>query len=370
VKDFERLARDEVLDIKAWPTAKPIEALQAELGLETLALMGTNENPLGPSPRAMEAAREELSKANRYPQGPCTILKRKLAARLGIGEDMIVFGNGADNCLQMIGGSFFNAGDEVIVADPSFPVHGIVARKMGARPVAVPLKDYRLDLKAMAARIGPRTKCVFICNPNNPTGTIVGKEELDEFIKTLPDHVLVVLDEAYFEFVDDNDFPNGVDIIGQGHNVMVLRTFSKLYGLAGLRIGYCIADPELISIVERVREPFPVSRIAEAAALAALDDEEFKKKVLQNNEDSKLYLFEQFDRLGLSYSASHTNFVFVDLGIDAGKAAQSLLERGYLIRPGAVWQQPTHARITFGTKEENRGFIRSLEKVLAEADTR
>ena len=366
MKNPEKIFRAGVLSVNAWPTGKPIEEIQAELGLESLALMATNENPLGPSPKAVEAIKKESGKINRYPQGPCTYLKRKMAARLGVGEDMIVFSNGADNCLRIIGCTFLNSGDEVIVAHPAFPVYGIVARVMGAVPVEVPLKEHTHDLEAMAERIGSKTKLVFVCNPNNPTGTIVGKKRLDAFVEALPDHVVLILDEAYFEFVDDQDYPNCLDYIREGRNVVGLRTFSKLYGIAGLRIGYTLASPDLTGVMERVREPFPVSRVAEAAALAALDDEAFTNKVLANNEESKRFFYRSFDKLGLSYTRTHTNFMFVDLGTDAKEAAQALLERGYMIRPGTPWRHPTYARITFGTMEENRGFVAALAGVLGQ----
>ena len=364
MKNLERVVRSGVLSINAWPAGKPIEEIRAELGLESLALMATNENPLGPSPKAVEAIRAESGKVNRYPQGPCTYLKRKVAARFGIDEQMILFSNGADNCLRIIGCTFLNPGDEVIVAHPAFPVYGIVARVMDAAPVEVPLKDHTHDLAAMAERIGPKTKLVFVCNPNNPTGTIVGRKQLGAFVEALPDHVVLILDEAYFEFVDDEQYPNALDYIREGRNVVGLRTFSKLYGIAGLRIGYTLASPELTGVMERVREPFPVSRVAEAAALAALDDEEFKSRVLANNEESKRFFYQSFDRLGLSYAKTHTNFMFVDLGTDAKEAAQALLERGYLIRPGTPWKHPSFARITFGTVEENRGLVAALTEVL------
>jgi histidinol-phosphate aminotransferase len=361
---LEKLVRSGVQEVGAWPTGKPIEELQAELGLERLALMATNENPLGPSPRAVEAIKAESEKVNRYPQGPCTYLKRKMAARLGIQERMILFSNGADNCLRIIGNTFLNSGDEVVMAHPAFPVYGMVAGVMGAVPVEVPLREHTHDLEAMKEAIGARTKLVFVCNPNNPTGTIVRKKELDGFIDALPDHVMLILDEAYFEFVVDDENPNSLDYVREGRSVVALRTFSKLYGIAGLRIGYALAPREIIGVMERVREPFPVSRLAEAAALAALDDDEFKNRVLANNEESRRFFCESFDRMGLSYARTHTNFIFVDLNTDAGQAAQALLERGYLIRPGTPWRRPSFARITFGTMEENRGFIAALAQVL------
>ncbi len=363
---LKELLRNGVLAVDAWPGGRPIEEVQAELGLSALALMATNENPLGPSPRAVEAMKAEIYKVNRYPQGPCEHLRRKVGAALGIGRETIMFSNGADNCLQIIACTFLNPGEEVVLARPTFSIYRTVARIAGAVPVEVPLRDYSHDLRAMAEKIGPRTKLVFVCNPNNPTGTIVRKKELDAFVASLPDHVVLILDEAYFEFVTDPEYPNALDYIQQGRAVVALRTFSKLYGIAGLRIGYTLASAELTSAMERVREPFPVSRIAEAAALAAMDDEEFKSRVLANNERSRRFFGESFARLGLPYVQTHTNFIFVDLKADAGETAQALLKQGYLICPGTAWKHPTFARITFGTMEENRGLIAAMARVLGQ----
>lgn len=364
MKDLQRFLRKGILELKSYIPGKPIEEVQAELGLTEIAKMASNENPLGPSPRAVAAMEEELKNVNLYPEGPCTALGREMSKRLGIDEDMITFSNGADNCILLVGSAFIDEGDEIVMADPTFFVYRTVTKIMGGHPVYVKLKDHVHDLDSMLRAVGEKTKLVFVCNPNNPTGTIVKKGELDDFITSLPGHTIVVLDEAYFEFASDEAYPNGLDYIRRGYNVICLRTFSKLYGIAGLRIGYALGCREFVSALNRVREPFPVSRIAQTGALAALEDEEFTERVLKNNEEGKSYLYEEFERMALPYTPSHTNFVFVDLRRDSREIFQSLLREGIIIRPGDLWSCPTFARVTIGTMEENRKFIAALKKIL------
>jgi histidinol-phosphate aminotransferase len=364
-RDVRSLMRRAVTEIEEWPPGRPVEETMAELGLAEIAQMATNENPHGPSPLAVAAMEKAIRRANFYPHGPCAALRRKLAGRLGVEEDMVVLGNGGDNCIHMVAGAFLNEGEEAVLADPTFPVYAVFVKAMGGRVVSVPLRDHVHDLQGMGKRIGRRTKLVFVCNPNNPTGTIVSKSELDEFVAGLPAHVILLLDEAYNEFVSAPEYPDGLSYVKGGHNVIVLRTFSKLYGLAGLRIGYTIADPKLSGALARVREPYTVSAVSEAAAGAAMDDTGFVSMVLRNNEASKALLYEAFRRLGLAYVPTHTNFVLVDTDRDAAEVAQELLSKGYLVRPGALWRLPTWLRVTFGTEAQNRGFITALESVLA-----
>jgi histidinol-phosphate aminotransferase len=308
----------------------------------------------------------ELGRVNRYPDGGCTRLARAVAADLGVAEEMLVFGNGGDNCIRLIAAAFLNQGDEIVVGHPSFPVYQMSARIMGARPVAVPLRDHVHDLAAMRDKISDRTKLVLVCNPNNPTGTIVKRDELEGFLDDLPPHVLVVLDEAYFEFVSDPQYPNGIDSVAAGRPVMVLRTFSKLYGLAGLRVGYLVGAPELVAAVKRVREPYAVSRVAQAGALAALEDREFVQRVLAANEEGKAFLTAELAALGCEVVPSHTNFLFVNLRAEAAEVAARLRERGVLIRPGSAWGLPSWARVTLGTMSHNRRFVEELKKVVAD----
>lgn len=362
--DASKYARKAVLSITPYPVGKPVEDLKEELGLSELTLMGTNENPLGPSPMAMKAAIREMRRASIYPDGGCTALSRKLAGRLGIKEEMVVFGSGGDNCITMIATAFLEAGDEVVVSDPSFPVYALAAGAAGASMVRVPHRGFVHHLEGMRRRVGPRTKLVIVCNPNNPTGTLVDAGELDAFIRGMPGGVLVLLDEAYREFASGRDAPDGLRFVKEGFPVLCLRTFSKVYGLAGLRIGYLLGDPGLLDAVRRVREAFPVSRVAQAAALAALDDEDFLHRTLVHNEEAKAYLYGELRQLGLPYVPTSANFVFVDLRRDAAEVQRALLPSGFLFKPGAMWDLPTWARISFGTMAQNRAFIGALGEVL------
>jgi histidinol-phosphate aminotransferase len=361
---MQKFVRKGNLDLKAYIPGKPIEEVQEELGLTEVTKLASNETPLGPSPKAILAAEEELKNAHLYPEGRCTLLIRKMSKRLDIEEDMITFSNGADNCILLIASAFINEGDEVVMGYPSFFVYQSVTKIMGGKAIEVKLKNHTHDLDAMLERVGKNTKLVFVCNPNNPTGTIVKKAELDNFISHLPDHTILVLDEAYFEFASDKDYPDGLEYIKQGHNVISLRTFSKIYGIAGLRIGYALGCPEFIAALNRVREPFPVSRVAQAAALAALEDEEYKERVLNNNEEGKAYLYNEFQKLGLPYAPSQTNFVFVDLKNDCQRVFQDLLKKGIIIRPGNLWECNTCVRITIGTMEQNKTAIEALKGCL------
>jgi len=365
MKDIQQFLRKGILELEPYMPGKPIEEVKAELGLSEITKMASNENPLGPSPKALAAIEKELKNLHLYPDSPCILLKKKMAKKLGINENMITFSNGADNCILLVVSAFINEGDEVVMADLTFFVYQTVTKIMGGRPVYVSLKDYTHDLKAMYDKISSRTKLVIVCNPNNPTGSIVEKNELDDFVNNLPDHVILVLDEAYCEFVSDKGYPKGLDYIKQGHRVISLRTFSKLYGIAGIRIGYAMGLPEFIDALNRVREPFPVSRVAQAGALAALEDEDHREKVLKNNEEGKDYLCEEFKKMGLFYIPSHTNFVFVDFKRNSEDIFKSLLKRGIIIRSGSLWNYSTFARITIGTMEENRKFIRELKALLS-----
>lgn len=362
MRDIKKFLRKGILEIELYIPGKPIEEVQAELGLRDIAKMASNENPLGPSPKAVAAVERELRNINLYPEGPCTLLKREMSKRLDINEDMIIFSNGADNCIVLVASAFINEGDEIVMGDPSFFVYKTVTKIMGGRPIFVKLNNNVHDLNAMLNKVGEKTKLVFICNPNNPTGTIVKKDELNNFISQLPDHTILVLDEAYFEFVLDKDFPDGLDYIKKGYNVISFRTFSKIYGIAGLRIGYALGCSEFIAALNRVREPFCVSRVAQVGALAALEDEEFREKTLKINEEGKAYLCNELEKMGLSYALSHTNFVFVDFKMDSKKIFQALLKQGIIIRPGHLWNCPTFSRVTIGTMEQNRKFINALKK--------
>jgi histidinol-phosphate aminotransferase len=360
----KNLARKGILKIEFYVPGKSIEEVQKEFGLKRWVKLASNENLLGPSPKAIAAIRKELPSIYLYPEGPCTVLRKALAGKLGISEKMVVISNGADNLILMIANAFVNEGDEVMMADPTFSVYTNVAQIMGGKPIKVKLKDFTHDLESMSKKVNQRTKLVFVCNPNNPTGTAVSLEAFNHFLSKLPKRVIVVLDEAYGDFAEDAFYPNGLDYIKERKQVIVLRTFSKLYGLAGLRIGYALGRDDLVDCLYQVRDPFPVHRLAQVAALAALNDEDHAIRSIELVYEGKRYLYKELDRMGLFYVPSQANFIFIDFERDSGEIFQALLKEGIIIRPGKVWGYPTFARVTIGRTEDNRRFIKALKKVL------
>jgi len=360
----ENLARKGILKIASYVPGKSIEEVEKEFGVKRWTKLASNENLLGPSPKAINAIRKELSKIYLYPEGPCTVLRKALATKFAIPEKMVVISNGADNLILMIANAFVNEGEEVVMADPTFSVYTNATQIMGGKPIKVKLKDFTHDLDAMLKKVNRRTKLIFICNPNNPTGTTVSLEAFNYFLSRLPKHVIVVLDEAYGDFAEDVFHPNGLDYIREKRQVIVLRTFSKVYGLAGLRIGYALGREDLVSCLYQVRDPFPVHRLAQVAAVAALKDEDHAIKSIQSVYEGKRYLYKELDRLGLSYVPSQANFIFIDFEKDTAEIFRALLSEGVIIRPGKVWGYPTFARVTVGRMEDNRRFIKGLRKVL------
>jgi histidinol-phosphate aminotransferase len=357
------LARKGILKIASYIPGKSIEEVQKEFGAKRWAKLASNENLLGPSPKALTAIRKELSKIYLYPEGPCTVLKKALAKRFAIPEGMVVVSNGADNLILLVANAFVNEGDEVVVADPTFPVYTNATQIMGGKAIRVKLKDFTHDLDGMLKKVSRKTKLVFICNPNNPTGTTVSGDALNAFLFRLPKRVLVVLDEAYGDFVEDAFYPNGLDYIKERRQVIVLRTFSKVYGLAGLRIGYALGREDLVHCLYQVRDPFPVHRLAEVAALAALNDDEHAIKSIQLVYEGKRYLYKELEEAGLFYVPSEANFIFIDFEKDSEKVFQAFLREGIIIRPGKIWGYPTFARVTIGRMEDNRRFIKALKKI-------
>jgi len=299
-----------------------------------------------------------------YPDPLCRDLTAALADKLDVDPDGILVGRGSDEIIHMMGLAFVNPGEEIIYSDPWFAMYPITAALMDARAVTILHRDFAHDLEAMAAAITDRTKLILISNPYNPTGTIVTAEQMSEFMEAIPDHVIVGFDEAYYEYVDDPDYPDCLDYVREGRNAVVLRTFSKAYGLAGLRIGYGIAPPEVATALKQVREPFNVSGISQVAALASLEDPDQVQRSFQLVQDGKQYLYEQFEQMGLSYVPTQANFIFVDVGIDSRKCFDELMRRGVTVRTGDIFGTPTHIRVTIGTMEQNRKFIEALRDVL------
>jgi histidinol-phosphate aminotransferase len=361
---IERLARKGIMKITPYVPGRTIEEVQKELGARRWIKLASNENLLGPSPMAIRAIQKELSNIYLYPEGPCTVLRQALARKFSLPERLVVISNGADNLILMIANAFVDEGDEVVMADPTFQVYTNVTQMMGGRSIKLRLKNFTHDLDSMLNKVSRKTKLIFVCNPNNPTGTIVSGEAFRSFLSELPTRVIVVLDEAYGDFVDDPFYPNGLDYIKRGAQVIVLRTFSKVYGLAGLRIGYALGREDLVDCLYQVRDPFPVHRLAQVAALAALKDRNHRDKSVQLIHEGRRYLYKELDRMGLCYVPSQANFVFIDFGRDSEEVFQSLLTEGVIIRPGKVWNYPTFARVTIGRMGDNQRFIKTLKKIL------
>jgi len=363
---MRRLVRQNILSVKNYIPGKPIEEVRREEGLREVIKLASNENCLGPSPRALDAIRKNLKNINRYPDSSSFYLRKKLARRLKVSEDSLIFGNGSDEIIGMAVRTFVNEGDECIIAKPTFLIYEIVSQAQNAKVKLVPLTDdLRHDLKNMKRNVTEKTKIVFIANPDNPTGTYVTKNELDEFLKGLPGGVIVFLDEAYFEFADHGykDYPNGLDYL-ERPGLIIARTFSKVYGLAGLRIGYGISNPEVISYMEKTREPFNVNSLAQAAALAALDDRAFLKKTLVHVGREKRFLYAAFKKMGLGYVKSATNFIVADVGQDSKAVFNKLLKAGVIVRDMKAWGFDSYIRVTIGTRKENRKFVEALRKIV------
>lgn len=361
----KELHRPQIMLIKPYVPGKPAEEVERELGISGAVKLASNENPLGPSPLAMEAMQKTVAKVSFYPDGNCYYLKEALSRHWDMPPESFIIGNGSDEVIKLIAEAFLNEGEEAVVAHPSFSEYDFAVKIMGGITVQVPLKDYIHDLPAMAAAVTSETKLVFICNPNNPTGTMVGKNEVAALLDELPEHVITVLDEAYCEYVTDPSYGESLDFVREGRNVIVLRTFSKIYGLAGLRIGYGVARLSLIGSLLRVKEPFNVNMMAQTAALAALADTGHVEKSRQLNEEGKQYLAKEFERLGLFYTTTHANFIWVCVGVDCKQLFAKLLRRGVIVRTGDIFGAPDVIRVTIGTPDQNRRFICELAAVLA-----
>lgn len=364
MKDGRELVKESILRIRPYRPGKPIEEVEREYGISNAVKLASNENPLGPSPKAVAAIREAATKVALYPEDTCYYLKRALAAHLDVPEDWLVLGNGSDEILHYAGLAFLSPGDEVIQADVTFVMYETNTHLNGAVPVVVPLKNHTYDLRAMADRFSERTKLVFIANPNNPTGTIVTRSEVEEFMNRLPERAIVVFDEAYYEYVESPEYPDTLRYVREGRNCIVARTFSKIYGLAGLRVGYGIAPPHITQYLQQVRAPFNVNTIAQVAALASLQDPDQVRRSREVNSAGKRFLYQAFDRMGLPYAPSEANFIWVDVKADSKTVFEGLLRRGVIVRTGDIFGMPTYIRVTIGLEEQNKRFVEALEEVL------
>lgn len=345
-----------------YPPGKPIEELEREYGIRGSIKLASNENPLGPSPKAVAAIAATLGNLHRYPDGDCFYLKLAVARKLAVSPDALIFGNGSNEVIELAAHTFLRTGDQVVVSDHAFAIYRLVVQAVGAVSCIVPMRAFTHDLEAIADAITPATRMVFLANPNNPTGTIFRRRTWEDFLAAVPPHVIVVMDEAYFEFVEDPEYPDSLAAHTKDRPLITLRTFSKIYGLAGLRLGFGVAPPELIQAMNRVRQPFNVSSLAQVAACAALEDDEHVARTRQCNREGLAYLQEQCLRLGIEYVPSWANFLLLRVG-NGVRVYEALLRQGVIVRPVGVYGFPEHVRVTVGTAEENERFVAALERV-------
>ncbi len=361
---WKKVVRKETKIIKPYIPGKPIEEVKEEYGLEKVIKLASNENPLGVSPLVEKTIKEEISNINRYPDGGSSTLKRDLAEKMDVDEDMLTIGNGSDGLLKVIAEAFLESNSRVIISYPSFVEYKFVSQLMGCQIVRVWMRDYRQNLQGILDAVTSDTKMIFLTNPDNPTGTMLPDKEIRKLLDRLPDDIIVVLDEAYHEYVQGPDYPDGINYIKEGYPVIILRTFSKVYGLAGLRLGYAVSCAGIREVLMKVRDPFNVNHIAEKAGKAALADEEFVQRTIAVNEEGKEYLYGELDRMGLYYVPTQANFLLIKVDMDSDILFKKLLKRGIIIRSGKPLSFPGHIRVSIGLPEENREFIRNLELTL------
>lgn len=352
--------RPEIKDLVPYKPGKPIEDVKREYNLTDVIKLASNENPLGYSPKAKEAMIKALEELNLYPDGNATDLKQAIAKKFNLSPDQILPSSGSDEMVDILSKTFLNAGDEVIMADVTFPRYEATAKMMGATPVIVPLKDFTYDLDGMRAAITEKTKLIWLCNPNNPTGTMFTERALIDFLEAVPKNIVVVYDEAYNEYVTRDDYPkNSLKLLDKYSNIVIMRTFSKIYGLAALRVGYTMAAPEIIMNLNKVRGPFNVNTLAQVAAIAALEDDAFIEESYRVNKEGKEYLYKAFDEMGVWYAPSETNHIFIDTKKDCNEVFVALQSKGMIIRP----MGGTYIRVSIGTAEQNQRFIELFKEL-------
>ena len=360
-----KTAHQHILKLVSYEPGKPVEELAREMGLqpEEIIKLASNENPLGPSPKALAAMRDALDRAHFYPDGGGWALRGAIAEKLGLARENVVLGNGSNEIIEFIGHAFLRPGDEVITARHAFAIYTLMAQLFGAKTVEVPDPGFTHDLNAMLSAVSLRTRQVFIANPNNPTGTMVGQQEIDRFMDRVPDDVLVIFDEAYYEFL--NSPPDVLKFVREGRNVVVMRTFSKIQGLAGLRIGYGLASQEIADVLQKTRQPFNANSIAQAGALAGIHDEEYMQKTRELTYEGREFLQGEFSSMGLEFVPSAANFVLLRVG-DGDKIFQALLRRGVIVRAMRSYKLPEWIRVSVGTMDQNRRFMAELRRLDSE----
>ncbi len=351
-----------VTRIRPYPPGKPIEEVERELGHSAVKL-ASNENPLGPSPRALEALRNSLDQANFYPDGSGYYLRRKLAEFQQLEMSQLILGAGSTDLIELVARTFLTAAGQGITSQSAFYIYRLAIEEMGAELVQTPLRENAFDLAAIARAVTQRTKVIYIANPNNPTGRMVTADDMDRFLAALPPRVLVVLDEAYYEYVRDPGYSRSIDYVRNGRNVLVLRTFSKVYGLAGLRLGYGMGHPDLIEALNRLRSPFNANSLAQAAGLAAVDDQEHVARSVESNTHEMKFVTEELALAGVRYTPSVGNFLLVDTGRDCEEDFIRLMHEGVIVRPMKLYGFPTSLRVTIGRHEDNEKFLEGLARV-------
>lgn len=361
------LARKSVLNIKPYVPGKPIEETKRQLGLKKVIKLASNENPFGASPKALQAVKKCFREINRYPDARGFYLKNGLARHFGLTGDNFTLGNGSDEIIDILIKVFVEPDENIVTSDMTFLEYEIIAQINNRKVKKAPLRDFKYDLAAILKLIDKKTKLVFIANPNNPTGTYINKYETENFLKALPRQVIVVFDEAYDAFIDVDDYPDSLSLLKKKKRVIILRTFSKAYGLAGLRLGYAIAQPELISYMERVRQPFNVNILAQAAGLAAIDDRDFLEKTRRLTLEGKNFLYQELSKMNLTYAPSVANFILIDVKMDGKKVFEAMLKLGVIVREMSQYGLKNFIRLTIGSPRENQISMRALKKVLSPA---
>lgn len=361
---MKKLARNGVVGLAPYPPGKPIEELERELGIKGSIKLASNENPLGPSPMAVQAIMDKVHGLHRYPDGSGYYLKTKLSEKYGLPMSQIILGNGSDELIDLIARTFLSPGEHAVQTDPAFLIYETAVKAAGGQLTSVPLADFRIDLNGMAEAVMPSTKIIFLTNPNNPTGAAFSREELIGFLNKVPENVFVALDEAYIEFASDEEVAQGLDLLSSHPLLVVLRTFSKLYGLAGLRIGYGFASSEVIDFMNRVRLPFNANSLAQAGAIAALEDADFVARTLKVVREGLQYLYQNLDALGLEYLPTQTNFFLIRVPRKGKEIYELMLKQGIIVRAMDSYGLADYIRINVGLPEENERFIQTLKAIL------
>ncbi|WP_407315681.1 histidinol-phosphate transaminase [Pseudomonas sp. nanlin1] len=367
MSDFLALAQTGVQQLSPYVPGKPVDELARELNLDPAGIvkLASNENPLGPSPKVLQAITTALAELTRYPDGNGFDLKARLGEQCGVQPNQVTLGNGSNDILELVARAYLAPGLNAVFSEHAFAVYPIVTQAVSAGARVIPAKDWGHDLPAMLAAIDDKTRVVFIANPNNPTGTWFGPEALGDFLAAVPSHVLVVLDEAYIEYAQGGELPDGLDYLAEHPNLLVSRTFSKAYGLASLRVGYAVSSPVIADVLNRVRQPFNVNSLALAGACAALADQQYLARSRAVNEEGMQQLQAGLQALGLTWIPSKGNFLAVDLGREAASIFQGLLREGVIVRAVANYGMPNHLRVTIGLPAENQRFLDALGKVIA-----